>query len=101
MALSEGVRASILLGLMPPTADAPHLSSSHGFSEGIVPEARGSSRSLDEVGAVTVLGAMVEQRKRSASVPAAIELEGPDADAIATQRRDRIDPSNDIFQKIR
>ncbi|MDF2693453.1 MAG: hypothetical protein K0S65_1836, partial [Labilithrix sp.] len=44
-------------------------------------EDRGSSRSLDEIGAVTVLGAMVEQRRRS-SIPAASEVEDVlDADA--------------------
>jgi molybdopterin synthase catalytic subunit len=57
-----------------------------------------SSRSLDDIGAVTVLEAMVEQRRRGSSVPA---LETDDADAIATQRRERIAPNDDVFQKIR
>jgi len=75
---------------------------------------RGSSRSLDDVGAVAVLGAMVEQRKRASSVPALSELlddgdsdgdgdgDGDsDGDAIATQRRPRLAPHDDVFQKIR
>ncbi|HVH45885.1 MAG TPA: hypothetical protein VM925_26205 [Labilithrix sp.] len=62
---------------------------------------RASDLSLDEIGAVAVLGAMVEQRKRSASVPAECEVEALDADAVATQRRPRLDPSDDLFQKVR
>lgn len=61
---------------------------------------RGSSRSLDEIGAVAVLGAMVEQRRRSSSLPSPSEVDA-DADAVATQRRERLDPSDDVFQKIR
>ena len=69
---------------------------------------RSSSRCLDEIGAATVLGAMVEQRRHSSSrTLAPSELEGnaddadADADAVATQRRPRLDPSCDLFQKIR
>jgi len=62
---------------------------------------RGSSRSLDEVGAVAVLGAMVEHRKRASSIPPEPERDDRDTDAIATQRRERIHPSDDVFQKIR
>jgi len=70
----------------------------------------GSSRSLDELGAVTVLGAMVEQRRRSApDLPRHCELDPEhlcsddedDSDAIATQKREAIDPSCDAFMKIR
>ena len=82
---------------MPPTVDA-HLSSPHDDFAASLADDRGSSRSLDEVGAVAVLGAMVEQRKR-ASAPAASELD--DGDAVATQRRQRLDPNDDVFQKIR
>ncbi len=83
---------------MPPTVDAT-LPSSDLDRSAAVAEDRGSSRSLDEVGAVAVLGAMVEQRKRASSIPAPSEVD--DADAIATQRRPRIDPNEDVFQKIR
>lgn len=61
-------------------------------------------RSLNEVGPLAVLEAMVEQRKRFASVPATCELDGSlnsDDDEIATQRRDRLEPGDDVFQKIR
>jgi hypothetical protein len=66
-------------------------------------EDRGSSRSLDEVGPLAVLEAMVEQRKRSASIPATCELDDSlsGEDAIATQRRERLEPGDDVFQKIR
>ncbi|MBX3212711.1 MAG: hypothetical protein KF850_11805 [Labilithrix sp.] len=86
---------------MPPTlATSPYAAPDAGvdaFSDGS-PNDRGSSRSLDEIGAVAVLGAMVEHRRRSSSVPPARE---PDTDAVATQRRERIHPSDDVFQKIR
>ncbi|MBN9160834.1 MAG: hypothetical protein BGO98_45745 [Myxococcales bacterium 68-20] len=71
---------------------------------------RASSRCLDEVGAATVLGAMVEQRRHSSSrtlAPSEPEANaddadaGADADAVATQRRPRLDPNSDLFQKIR
>lgn len=96
---------------MLPPADASPPSSDDDSSARYADD-RGSSRSLDEVGAVAVLGAMamVEQRRR-ASVAAASELElDPcssrpclleDGDSIATQRRQRLDPSDDVFQKIR
>ncbi len=81
---------------MPPTlATSPYAAPDAGvdaFSDGS-PDDRGSSRSLD-----AVLGAMVEHRRRSSSVPPARE---PDTDAVATQRRERIHPSDDVFQKIR
>jgi len=84
---------------MPPTADATLPSTDDDYDAASYPDDRGSSRSLDDVGAVAVLGAMVEQRKRSSSIPAPSELD--DADAVATQRRPRIDPNDDVFQKIR
>lgn len=67
---------------------------------------RASSRCLDEVGATTVLGAMVEQRRHSSSrtlAPSEPEAnaDDADADAVATQRRPRLDPNSDLFQKIR
>lgn len=83
---------------MPPTVDATLPSPDDDFSAGYADD-RGSSRSLDEVGAVAVLGAMVEQRKRASSVPAASEVD--DGDSVATQRRQRIAPNDDVFQKIR
>ncbi|MBX3202598.1 MAG: hypothetical protein KF894_31010 [Labilithrix sp.] len=80
---------------MPPTlATSPYAAPDANGS----PDDRGSSRSLDEIGAVAVLGAMVEHRRRSSSIRATSEL---DADAVATQRRERIHPSDDVFQKIR
>ena len=82
---------------MPPTEDAV-LPSPDSDSSAVYDD-RGSSRSLDEVGAVAVLGAMVEQRKRASSIPAPSEVD--ETDAVATQRRPRIDPSDDVFQKIR
>jgi len=82
---------------MPHTADAT-LPSADDCAD-VYAEDRGSTRSLDEVGAVTVLGAMVEQRRRASSIPAPSEVE--DADSVATQRRERIDPNDDVFQKIR
>jgi hypothetical protein len=85
---------------MPPTVDTT-LPSREDDSSARYADDRGSSRSLDEVGAVAVLGAMVEQRKRASSVPALSELDDGDGDAIATQRRPRIDPQDDVFQKIR
>lgn len=69
-----------------------------------------SWRSLDEVGAAAILGAMVEQRRRASSdLPGtgeAFEADPTappwdDSDAIATQRRERIAPGDDVFQKIR
>lgn len=67
-----------------------------------VEEDRRSSRSLDEVGPLAVLGAMVEQRRRSASLTAARELDDVQGDdAVATQRRERLKPGDDVFQKIR
>jgi hypothetical protein len=74
---------------MPPTVDA---TSPHEVTE--------SSRSLDHVGAVAVLGAMVEQRRRCSSIPPPNDP-SDDSDAIATQRRERIAPHDDVFQKIR
>lgn len=70
---------------------------------------RSSSRCLlDEIGAATVLGAMVEHRRYSSSsnvlspaAPSELEANADDADAVATQRRPRLDPSSDLFQKIR
>ena len=96
---------------MPPTVDTmlPSLLAREDDSSAC-PDAdaddRGSSRSLDDVGAVAVLGAMVEQRKRASSVPALSELlddgdSDGDGDAIATQRRPRLAPHDDVFQKIR
>lgn len=86
---------------MPPTVDTT-LPSRADESSALADD-RGSSRSLDEVGAVAVLGAMVEQRKRASSVPALSELDSDDddGDAVATQRRPRLDPQHDLFQKIR
>ncbi|MBX3209216.1 MAG: hypothetical protein KF764_29560 [Labilithrix sp.] len=88
---------------MPPTvATFPYAapdSDADAYSDGSSDD-RGSSRSLDEIGAVAVLGAMVEQRRRSSSIPSPSELD-VDADAIATQRRQRLDPNDDVFQKIR
>ena len=78
-----------------PTLDTPSESAEHlTCSDDDV-----SSRSLEDVGATAVLGAMVEQRRRSSSVPP--PLEADDSDVIATQRRDRIAPNDDVFQKIR
>ena len=67
---------------------------------------RSSSRCLDEIGAATVLGAMVEQRRPCSSssstlAPSELETNADDADAVATQRRPRLDPNSDLFQKIR
>jgi hypothetical protein len=93
---------------MPPTADATLLPPPHdyGFADDLADD-RGSSRSLDEIGAVTVLGAMVEQRRRSR--PAACEVsddltvddDEDDSDVVATQRRPAVDPTCDAFMKIR
>jgi hypothetical protein len=91
---------------MPPTADATLLPPPHGYGD--FADDRGSSRSLDEIGAVAVLGAMVEQRRRS-SAPAACEIEDDlrsdedddDSDVVATQRRPALDPTCDAFMKIR
>ena len=82
---------------MPPTVDA-HLAPDPDYAASFADD-RGSSRSLDEVGAVAVLGAMVEQRKRASAPAFTSELD--DADAVATQRRQRLDPNDDVFQKIR
>lgn len=60
-----------------------------------------SSRCLDDVGAVTVLEAMVEQRRRWSTIPPAHSGDDADSDAIATQKRERIAPNDDVFQKIR
>lgn len=57
---------------------------------------RGSSRSLDEVGAFAVLGAMVEQRRRSNSVPA---LDDDEPRELVFERV--LDSISDAFMKIR
>jgi hypothetical protein len=70
----------------------------------VPPSEPSSARSLDKVGALTVLEAMVEQRRRSSGNLAAVHPAGysrDDADAVATQRRERLDPDHDVFQKIR
>lgn len=95
---------------MPPTVGATLLPPPYGYSDrDELCDDRGSSRSLDEIGALAVLGAMVEQRRRS-SAPAACELgdfdsndddDDDDSDVIATQRRPAVDPSCDAFMKIR
>jgi hypothetical protein len=74
--------------LLPPTA--------HDYLERDL----SSSRSLEEIGAVSVLGAMVEQRRRYSSMLEELPRED-DEDAIATQKREAIDPSCDAFIKIR
>ncbi len=83
-----------------PTADATLLPP--------VPQDPGSGRSLDAVGPLAVLGAMVEQKKR-ASRPAPEEIHGvveapllgeDDGDADATQPR-RVPQHSDAFLKAR
>lgn len=69
-----------------------------------LPEDPGSGRSLDAVGPLAVLGAMVEQKKR-ASRPAPEEIHGvvedpDDGDADATQPR-RVPQHSDAFLKAR
>jgi hypothetical protein len=71
-----------------------------------VPEEPGSSRRLDEVGTLAVLGAMVEQKKR-ASRPAPEEIgnmllapELDDGDADETHQR-RVAQQSDVFVKVR
>jgi hypothetical protein len=74
------------------------------ISTPIPPSPSSSARSLEEVGALTVLEAMVEQRRRSSgNLPAVLPAGATrnDADAVATQRRERLDPDHDVFQKIR
>lgn len=66
-------------------------------------DSEADDRNLDAVGAVAVLGAMVEQRRRASSfpLPGPRELDDASEAPIAAQRRPRIDPSEDMFQKIR
>lgn len=71
-----------------------------------LPEDPGSGRSLDAVGPLAVLGAMVEQKKR-ASRPAPEEIHGlveeplsDDGDVDATQPR-RVPQHSDAFLKAR
>lgn len=61
---------------------------------------RGSSRSLDEVGAFAVLGAMVEQRRRASSIPPPAELDEVAHPAVAPRSPD-VEPNDDVFQKNR
>ena len=71
-----------------------------------IPEDPGSGRSLDEVGPLAVLGAMVEQKHRR-SRPAAEEINGvleeralDDGDADETQPR-KVPQYSDAFLKVR
>ncbi len=94
--LAREAAISSLFGANMPTADATLLPP--------VPEDPGSGRSLDAVGPLAVLGAMVEQRR--ASRPAAEEIHGlveerfDDGDADATRPR-RVPQHSDAFLKAR
>ena len=70
------------------------------FSTLVPPRDSSSARSLEEVGPLAVLEAMVEQRRRSSGSLEAVRLT-EDADAVATQRRERLDLDHDVFQKVR
>ena len=61
---------------------------------------RGSARSLDDVGAATVLGAMVEQQRRRTSRPPPREVVEVDGEDHA-RRDDVIDGGGEAFMKIR
>jgi hypothetical protein len=91
-----------------PTADAtllpPAFSSSESAAE------RGSARRLDDVGVEAVLGAMIEQKRRSSQPSfAAIDLppasereEGSDApDSEAPERARRSPTRSEVFLKAR
>lgn len=71
----------------------------HG--EDILDSERGSVRRLDTVGAVAVLGAMIEQKQQRASQPSVLELAtedddpwksptGDDADAESAAKREDV-----------
>lgn len=94
--LAEGRAISSLVVANMPTPEATLLPP--------VPDDRGSGKSLDAVGPLAVLGAMVEQKKRG-SRPAPEELHGlveglDDGDADATQPR-RVPQHSDAFLKAR
>lgn len=79
-----------------PTADAKLLPPP-------IPDDPGSEKSLESVGALTVLGAMVEQKKR-ASRPAPEEIHGvlEDDDGSADETHPRKVPQySDAFLKVR
>lgn len=95
--LAREAAISSLFGANMPTADATLLPP--------VPEDPGSGRSLDAVGPLAVLGAMVEQRRASRPAPEEIhglvgEPIGDDGDADATQPR-RVPQHSDAFLKAR
>jgi hypothetical protein len=54
-----------------------------------------SDRGLEDP--LAVLSTMIEHRKRERAIAAGTSTD----DAIATQKRERLDPANDVFQKIR
>jgi hypothetical protein len=57
-----------------------------------------SFRTLDESGAAAILDSIAEPRRATSTIPPALSS---DDDEVATQRRERIAPSDDVFQKIR
>jgi len=61
---------------------------------------RDSRRTLDEIGIETVLGAMIEQKKR-ASEPDAFEIELPPLAYEETPRSRRVPADSDAFLKAR
>ncbi len=67
-----------------------------------VPDDLASSRTLEDVGVVPVLGAMIEQKKFRSSRPPAEELAAIDPDDTAEiPRAKRVSMGNDRFEKAR